>query len=270
MACAGFSPARNPGCVSFSGRTKFGVQTLGVHQRVNVATASSWNSEVVFVTGNAGKVARLELALGLFCGSREAGDELNKNEPDICHVSVTQIDLDIPEIQADTVAEVAMAKALDSFKELKKPLLVHDCGLCIASLNDWPGPYTKNVNDKLGTDGLLRLLEGETDRQARWDDTIVFVDESGHATTFQLGTSEEFSSEDDTSSDKQYSGEISKLPPQKYLRFEGPERALGRCFIPTSFGLTECLADVDETSYQNYRREAPSVWNEFAKWWGDK
>ena len=57
-------------------------------------------------------------------------------------------------------------------------------------------------------------------------------------------------------------------PPLKWARFEGPERALGRVFVPTQFGLTECLADVSEEDYQRYRREAPSVWNEFARWWG--
>ena len=54
--------------------------------------------------------------------------------------------------------------------------------------------------------------------------------------------------------------------PLKPLRFEGPERAIGRCFVPTSFGLTECLADVSE-DYQRYRREAPNVWNDFAAWY---
>ena len=37
--------------------------------------------------------------------------------------------------------------------------------------------------------------------------------------------------------------------------------------MPTSFGLTECLADVSEEDYQRYRMEAPSVWNDFAAWY---
>jgi XTP/dITP diphosphohydrolase len=223
----------------------------------------------VFVTGNKGKVARLELALGLYCRSGYEGSSSDlENERDGCSVLVDQVDLDIPEIQADTVREVALRKALDAFAVLKRPLVVHDCGLTIAALGDWPGPYTKNANDKLGTEGLLKLLAGVEDRRAGWDDTIVYVDENGEAVCFGPGENRE--NEKSETGWTRYSGEISISPPQKYERFRGPERALGRCFIPTRFGLTECLADVSESEYQRYRREAPSVWNDFAKWWGEK
>lgn len=220
-------------------------------------SASSAPRSLVFVSGNKGKVARLELALGLYC-SPAAG--IGAERSDTCSVAVRQVDLALPEIQADTVEEVALRKALDAFSVLREPLVVHDCGLCVAALGDWPGPYTKNANDKLGTEGLLRLLDGVTDRRAGWDDTIVYVDGDGHAEVFGPSTSRLAS--------ERYSGEISVSPPKKWARFRGPERALGRCFVPTRFGLTECLADVSEADYQRYRREAPSVWNEFARWWG--
>ena len=41
-------------------------------------------------------------------------------------------------------------------------------------------------------------------------------------------------------------------------------------FVATDFfGKDEdrCLADVAEEEYQRYRREAPSVWNDFAEWY---
>ena len=221
-------------------------------------SASSAPRSLVFVSGNKGKVARLELALGLYCSSEA---ETGVERSDACSVVVRQVDLALPEIQADTVEEVALRKALDAFSVLREPLVVHDCGLCVAALGDWPGPYTKNANDKLGTEGLLRLLDGVTDRRAGWDDTIVYVDGDGDAKVFGPRSSSRRSSE-------RYAGEISVSPPKKWARFRGPERALGRCFVPTQFGLTECLADVSEADYQRYRREAPSVWNEFARWWG--
>lgn len=202
-------------------------------------------------------MARLELALGLYCSSEDGTDA---GHSDACSVVVRQVDLALPEIQADTVREVALRKALDAFSVLREPLVVHDCGLCVAALGDWPGPYTKNANDKLGTEGLLRLLDGVTDRRAGWDDTIVYVDGDGVAKVF--GPSET------RLASERYGGEISVSPPKKFERFRGPERALGRCFVPTKFGLTECLADVSEEDYQRYRREAPSVWNEFARFWG--
>jgi non-canonical purine NTP pyrophosphatase (RdgB/HAM1 family) len=196
---------------------------------------------LMFVTGNQGKVDRLRLALSL-----------QASNPG---VEVDGIDLALPEIQADTVLEVALAKAKSAHERLQRPLLIHDCGLCCAALKDAPGPYTKYFNFSVGTEGLLALMRDQEDRRAGWDDAIVYIDENGHAHSF-------------SSLDRYgYTGEISATGPTKYLRFEGPERAIGRCFVPTSFGLTECLADVSEEDYQRYRREAPSVWNDFAAWY---
>ena len=102
---------------------------------------------------------------------------------------------------------------------------------------------------------MLALMRDQQDRRAGWDDAIVYIDASGHAHSF-------------SSLDRYgYTGEVSMTGPIKPLRFEGPERAIGRCFVPTSFGLTECLADVSEEDYQRYRREAPNVWNDFAAWY---
>ena len=136
--------------------------------------------------------------------------------------------------RADTVREVALRKALDAFSVLREPLVVR-CGLCVAALGDWPGPYTKNANDKLGTEGLLRLLDGVTDRRAGWDDTIVYVDGDGDGNVF--GPSET------RLASERYGGEISVSPPKKIERFRGPERA-GSMFVPTKFGLTECRGRV--------------------------
>jgi len=257
-AVAHHATSRLSGYASVSGRARGPVRAAVARGgRAVPATSASAPRSIVFVSGNAGKVARLELALGLYCSSENGTDA---GHSDACSVVVRQVDLALPEIQADTVREVALRKALDAFSVLREPLVVHDCGLCVAALGDWPGPYTKNANDKLGTEGLLRLLDGVTDRRAGWDDTIVYVDGDGVAKVF--GPSET------RLSSERYGGEISVSPPKKFERFRGPERALGRCFVPTRFGLTECLADVSEADYQRYRREAPSVWNEFARFWG--
>ena len=174
-----------------------------------VSSASASSSDVttpaslVFVTGNRGKVERLNLALGLHCPPLA----------DSCDVLVEGVDLSVPEIQADTVTEVATAKALAAFEILRRPLVVHDCGLVVRALNDWPGPYTKDANYKLGTSGLLALLAGVDDRTAGWDDTIVYVDAHGATRAFVPET--------------RYTGVIADGPPRRFRRFEGPERAGG-------------------------------------------
>lgn len=198
----------------------------------------SSSDTIIFVTGNQGKIARLELALSLFAS------------PTV----VEGVDLEVAEIQAETVLEVAQVKARAAYAILGKPLVVHDCGLCVAALNDFPGPMTKYANYRIGTEGLLALLRDEEDRRAGWADAVVYVDGDGGMRSF---TPSEL-----------YTGEIAAHPPRKYNRFRGEERALGRLFIPTAFGLRECVADLSEEEYQTYRREAPSVWNDFARWWG--
>ena len=93
----------------------------------------------------------------------------------------------------------------------------------------------------------MASLVGVEDRAAGWDDVIAYVDDAGAVTTFAPDPNH------------RYVGEIAPEPPRRYRRFRGPERALGRTFVPTAFGLEECLADVSEEEYQRYRREAPSV-----------
>ena len=151
----------------------------------------------MFVTGNEGKVERLRLALSLYCPSTA----------DACDVEVRGVDLEIQEIQADTVLEVATAKAEAAFERLGVPLVVHDCGLVVRALNDWPGPYTKDANYKLGTEGLMALLADVEDRAAGWDDVIAYVDDAGAVTTFAPDPSH------------RYAGEIAPEPPRRYRRF---------------------------------------------------
>ena len=65
-------------------------------------------------------------------------------------MEVDGIDLALPEIQADTVLEVALAKAKSAHERLQRPLLIHDCGLCCAALKDEPGTYFKYFNFSVG------------------------------------------------------------------------------------------------------------------------
>ena len=126
-AVAHHATSRLSGYASVSGRAR------GPGRTAVAAAASSAPRSIVFVSGNKGKVARLELALGLYCSSEA---ETGVERSDACSVVVRQVDLALPEIQADTVEEVALRKALDAFSVLREPLVVHDCGLCVAALGD--------------------------------------------------------------------------------------------------------------------------------------
>lgn len=52
---------------------------------------------------------------------------------------------DVPEIQSDDQAEVAIDKARKYYELLRQPLVVMDSGLFVESLGGFPGVYTKYV-----------------------------------------------------------------------------------------------------------------------------
>jgi len=88
-------------------------------------------------------------------------------------------DLDLVEIQAESVEGVAVAKAQDAYQQLKKPIVVQDSCLSIPSLNGFPGVCTKAIMPQIGTEGILKLLEGKEDRSCSWDACLVYQDELG-------------------------------------------------------------------------------------------
>ena len=112
MRCALPSPGVR---VSTSGRATRERRLRSLHVRCSSSSDQTATHVLTFVTGNQGKVDRLRLAMSLQsgCGSFE----------------VDGIDLALHEIQADTVLEVALAKAKSAHEILQRPLLIHDCGL---------------------------------------------------------------------------------------------------------------------------------------------
>lgn len=122
--------------------------------------------KVVFVTGNAGKVATLRHYL------KQLGIELEQRE------------LPLIEPQQDSVEEVAKDKVRQAFAIVKGPVIAQDSGFCIQALKDFPGPYTKYILDTLGVPGLLRSMAGENNRTAKFMNAVAYCDANGEITTF--------------------------------------------------------------------------------------
>lgn len=97
---------------------------------------------IVFVTGNQGKVA-----------------ELTKLTTD-CHATFIQDSFGYPEIQAETLEDVALFGCQHVLQRLNKPFILEDAGLFIDALHGFPGVYSKYVYHSIGLDGVLRLLQG--------------------------------------------------------------------------------------------------------------
>lgn len=124
--------------------------------------------KVNFVTGN---TLKFTIAQAFFA---PLGDDFE----------LQQLAIDVPEIQAETVEEVAAFSALEAVKIAGEPCIVSDAGLVVEALGGFPGPFLKYVNTWLGVDGFLRLLSGVENRRAYFEDTLAVAFPDGTVQTF--------------------------------------------------------------------------------------
>jgi len=78
------------------------------------------------------------------------------------------------EVQSDDLAEIAKIGVLETFEKCSLPIIVEDAGLFIDSLNGFPGPYAAYVCEKIGNQGLLRLMEKKRNRKAAFRSAIAY------------------------------------------------------------------------------------------------
>lgn len=187
--------------------------------------------EIIFATGNGGKVASLQRAL-----ERVGAD-----------VKIVQKPLDLLEPQADTAEEVARSKAAQAYAQLKLPVLVDDSSFHISALGGFPGPYIKYMLSTVGIGGILAFMEGKTDRSAYFLSSLVFIDETGTPHVF-----------DDTP----YRGVIT----EKVDDFDRPDAwsELYKIFIPD--GSDKVLARMDSEDHARSDKNRTYAYGDFAKW----
>jgi XTP/dITP diphosphohydrolase len=94
-------------------------------------------------------------------------------------LEVEHVPLDCPEFRDDDVGEIARGKAEFAYRTLARPLIVDDTALSIDALRGFPGPYAAYVQKTLGNEGIVKLMEGVTDRSAHFETAIAFADERG-------------------------------------------------------------------------------------------
>ena len=116
--------------------------------------------KITMVTSNAGKAAEVAAFFGGL-------------------LEVDHVALDVPEHRSNDIAEIARGKARYSYNKLKTPLIVDDTGFFIDGLGGFPGPYAAYVLDSIGNAGILKLMEGISDRNARFTTGIAYADERG-------------------------------------------------------------------------------------------
>jgi XTP/dITP diphosphohydrolase len=125
-----------------------------------------------FITSNKGKLLELQTRLS------PLGHE------------VVQILITYPELQAENIDDVAryglewiISKTnaseeveLDALKQVDL-LFLEDSGLFVHGLNNFPGVYSKFVFQTIGYNGILRLLQDNTDREAHFESCIAVTGE---------------------------------------------------------------------------------------------
>ncbi len=103
----------------------------------------------------------------LITHNRNKYEELRRFIP-----GLQMLDLEYPEIQADTIEEV-IDFALDYLSSrIQGDFIIDDSGLHIHALNDFPGVYSAYVFQTLGNEGILKLMEGVEDRRATFKTVI--------------------------------------------------------------------------------------------------
>ncbi len=99
-----------------------------------------------FVTGNPNKV-------------REACEILTLD------LESVQID-GLVEVQSPDLDEVVRHKALQAYSTLKCPVMVEDSGLLFHAWNGLPGALVKWFEETVGCEGMLKMVEGFSERGA--------------------------------------------------------------------------------------------------------
>lgn len=89
---------------------------------------------------------------------------------------VEQVKTEVPELQNDSIEEVAKYSAKWASDKLKCSVIKNDSGLCIEALNGFPGPYTHYVDDTLKEDGILKLLDGVENRKAFFVEVLAYCE----------------------------------------------------------------------------------------------
>ena len=122
---------------------------------------------ITYVTGNWAKIQSAKQAL----------------EP--LGYKIDNIKMDTPEIQAEDVTEVAKFSAKWACEKLKKAVLKNDSGLFVKSLKGFPGVYTRYVDETIGEEGLLKLMEGIEDRTAYFKEAVAYCEPGKEPVVFE-------------------------------------------------------------------------------------
>lgn len=92
-------------------------------------------------------------------------------------IDLRQLDYDFDEgrgLDIQTIAKSKLAQAKKAFPN--KRLIVDDRGFFIPALKGFPGPFVKLLLDSFSYPGIIKLMQGETDRRAIFSFAVGYFD----------------------------------------------------------------------------------------------
>ncbi|MFC1752288.1 XTP/dITP diphosphatase [Thermoproteota archaeon] len=92
------------------------------------------------------------------------------------HIELKMVKSKKFEIQNNDITTIAATSLKEVQKRISGPIIVEDSGLYISSLNGFPGPYSAYVYETLGCKGILKLLEGQMNREAEFRSAVAYTE----------------------------------------------------------------------------------------------
>jgi len=99
-------------------------------------------------------------------------------------IRVTGVDMEFPEIQADTSAEIARHTALEAYRTLQTPVVREDHSFFLGDTGV-PGPYMAYFDKRIKAEQLLSLLQTFNILDGHFELAAAFVDDEGELHEFR-------------------------------------------------------------------------------------
>jgi len=93
---------------------------------------------------------------------------------------ITHLQFDYAEIRSDSLEEIARNSARAAYRMCKEAVFVEDTGLFIDHLSGFPGTYSGWVHNKIGNEGILKLMGDTENRSARFETVIAYMMDKEH------------------------------------------------------------------------------------------
>ncbi|GFW70354.1 inosine triphosphate pyrophosphatase [Trichonephila clavipes] len=184
--------------------------------------ASESSSDIHFVSGNPNKICE--------------ADSIMKEHK----IKVKYMKIDLPEYQG-VPNFIAEAKCKHAASVIKTPVIIEDTGLFFNALGGLPGPYIKWFLEKIGPEGLYKLLAGFEDKSASAICTMAFTEGAQKEVRLFHGVTK---------------GTI--VPPRGDQGF-----GWDSCFLPEGYDKTYAELSCDEKNRISHRQKALILLKDF-------